>query len=200
MSTPRRLDRRPRPMPVRAALGLAVSAVALALATGLPALGSPEGGTPPPAPPTPPPAAEGGDTKPAETPAKPAGGKDEPPPKNLEEVMERINKLSKAGHKAFLGKQYPVATETVTKLVALSAMVKDMLPPDVAKDAGQKKQFLSLHEKMDKSLQASKERLEKKQFKEADLEYKKSLNVCTQCHRQFRIEEDEEMGEKKGKD
>jgi hypothetical protein len=168
-------------------LGLALAATLTGLAASGPALGSSaqEGGTPPPASDGEKPA----DEKPADKPpadSKPA----EEEPKNLEEVMERINKLSKAGHKAFLGKQYPAATETVKKLIVLSDKVKTMLPADVASDEASKKEFLALHDKMEKSLKASHERLEKKQFKDADLEYKKSLNVCTQCHRQFRIDEE----------
>lgn len=185
-STPRRGP--VRSTSKRAVLGLALSAVILGVAVGQPVAGAwaQEGGTPPP----PPPANETEADKPVdkpETPVKP----EETEPKNLEEVMERINKLSKAGHKAFMGKQYPVATESVKKLLALSARVTDMLPPDIAADAAQKKEFLVLHEKMEKALKASHERLEKKQFKEADLEYKKSLNVCSQCHKQFRIDDEE---------
>lgn len=191
MSLSPRRPTRGAPAPKRALFGLALSLVILSVAAGHSAIGAAgqDGGTPPP----PPPSNESDEKKPAEStqeppaPAKP----EEAEPKNLEEVMERINKLSKAGHKAFLGKQYPAATEAVTKLVSLSAKVKDMLPADIAKDEGLKKQFLGLHDKMEKSLKASHERLEKKQFKEADLEYKKSLNVCSQCHKQFRIEEDE---------
>lgn len=192
MATSLRPSRRaPSPKPKREVLGLALSLVILGVAASSSPIGAAgqDGGTPPP----PPPSNANQDEKPAESTDKPPAPPkpDDAEPKNLEEVMERINKLSKAGHKAFLGKQYPAAAEAVTKLVSLSAKVKDMLPPDIAKDDGLKKQFLSLHDKMEKSLKASHERLEKKQFKEADLEYKKSLNVCSQCHKQFRIEEEE---------
>lgn len=200
MFTPRSLDTRPAPTSRRAVFGLAASAVIVTLSVVAihPATGAlwQDGGTPPPQPPAPANDSPKPGEKPADQAEKPAKP-EEAEPKTLEEVMERINKLSKAGHKAFLGKQYPAATESVTKLVALSAKVKNMVPPDIAKDDGLKKQFLGLQDKLDKSLNAAHERLEKKQFKEADLEYKKSLNVCTQCHKQFRIEEDEEKPKKR---
>ncbi len=177
--------------PVRSPrLSLTIGGALLAAAVALPVLGWQDNtGEKPPAPA---PGETGDKPAPAETgdEADEKEGAEKPELKTLEDVMKTINKSSKAGHKAFLTKQYPAATESVKKMVALLPKVKEMIPADVAGDAAQKKQFLAFHERMDKSLKASLERLEKKQWRDADLEYKKSLNVCSQCHKQFRVDED----------